>query len=68
MTLGFLQVDVTFRGDSHKLELLIVSSFYQRQILGLDFCKSFSLTPDILHCPKTHLSDRPSALSPPRAS
>lgn len=66
-TQGSLEVDVHFKGETHKLKLLIVPSLTQRLILGLDFWKTFSLAPDIFDSPITTNppvpSNRPSVVS-----
>lgn len=47
-SIGVLNVDVTFREQTHKLKFLIVPSISQRLILGLNFWKVFHLGTDIL--------------------
>lgn len=49
-TTGVLNVDVIFKGQTHKLILLIVPSLSQRLILGLNFWKLFHLGSDIVDC------------------
>lgn len=46
-TIGFLDVDVTFRQETRQLRFLIVPSITQRVILGLDFWRAFNLAPDL---------------------
>lgn len=61
-TLGYLIVDMHFRGETNKLKLLIVPSITQRLILGLDFWKSFSLAPNIFD---NSITTDPSSLTSP---
>lgn len=44
---GYLHVNVVFRGQERKLYMLIVPAITQRLILGLDFWKSFNLAPEV---------------------
>lgn len=46
-TLGYLQVEVSFRGITKRLKILIIPSITQRLILGLDFWKAFQLAPEV---------------------
>lgn len=46
-TIGFLNVDVTFRNETRKSKMLIVPSITQRVILGLDFWRAFNLAPEL---------------------
>lgn len=46
-TLGMLEVDVSFKDQTHRMNILVVPSLSQRLILGLDFWKVFKLAADI---------------------
>lgn len=48
-TLGFLEVEVSFRDQTKRLKFLIVPKITQRVILGLDFWKAFNLAADVFH-------------------
>lgn len=48
-TTGFLDVDLSFKDQIHRLRMLIVPSLSQRFILGLDFWKTFDLAPPIFN-------------------
>lgn len=44
---GYLNVDVHFKNNVEKIQILIVPSISQRLILGLDFWRKFNLAPDL---------------------
>lgn len=46
--LGWLDTEVTFKSQTHKLRLFIIPSISQRLILGVDFCRTFNLFSDII--------------------
>lgn len=45
---GWIDVLVSFKGDTRPLRFFIIPSLSQRVILGIDFWKKFGLIPDIL--------------------
>lgn len=45
---GWIEVDVTFKGETRPLKIFIIPSIAQKLILGIDFCKAFNLIPDII--------------------
>lgn len=44
---GYLNVDVEFKNQVHKMKILVVPSISQRLILGLDFWSLFNLAPNL---------------------
>lgn len=64
---GWLDVDLNFKGQTHKMKFFIIPSITQRMILGVDFCKTFKIFADIfgsvdmisLDKPSSYLSDLP---------
>lgn len=48
MVTGWLDLEVTFKKQSKRMKIFIIPSISQRLILGVDFCKTFKLFPDII--------------------
>lgn len=46
--LGWLDVEVTFKNQSHRMKFFIIPTISQRVILGVDFCKAFRLFDNII--------------------
>lgn len=62
LVVGWVDTDITFKHKTQRMKLFVIPSISQRLILGLDFCKSFQLLPNIIESvdiiAKNYSSDR----------
>lgn len=64
MVIGWIDVQVHFKSQSHNIKFFLIPSISQRLILGVDFCKTFHLFDNIMGCVDLISVDNSSDLSP----